>query len=183
MSQYLFGYGSLINRQSFERALKRELGDAEFRVAEVKGFRRCWRAKENLYFEQLGRAAIGIFLDICSAPGESVNGVLVEVNDAELIQLKKREKNYDCLDISTQMNGCEPQDRVYTFVARPQHYLQPEDKDVYIPQRYIDMIINGGECLGDDFLSGYQRTTEDSSTLPLVDGAYSFLDAEQKKYV
>jgi cation transport regulator ChaC len=50
---YLFGYGSLINRQSFERALKRALSAAEFRAAVVKDYRRCWRAKETLHFEQL----------------------------------------------------------------------------------------------------------------------------------
>jgi cation transport regulator ChaC len=178
----IFGYGSLINRQSFERALKRELSAAEFRVAEVKDYRRCWRAKENLHFEQLGRAAIGIFLDICRAPGETVNGVLVEVSDAELAQLKKREKNYDCIDISAQLD-CDPRARVYTFVARAEHYLQPQDEDVYIPQRYIDMILSGGRELGEEFLIAYRRSTEDSAVLPLLDGSYRFLDAEQKKYV
>jgi cation transport regulator ChaC len=163
VSLYVFGYGSLISKPSFERALKRELSDSEFNVAEIADYRRCWRAKEDLYFEAIDGVASGVFLDICRAPGASVNGVLVEVSEAELDQLKKREKNYDCIDISAQLHAREPGAQVYTFVARAEHYLQSEDRDVYIPQRYIDMILSGCKALGGVFLRTYFSTTQESS--------------------
>jgi cation transport regulator ChaC len=183
LSLYVFGYGSLINKQSFERALKRELTHAEFHIAEVADFRRCWRAKENLYFEQLGRSAIGVFLDIYCAPGESVNGVLVEISETELDQLKKREKNYKCIDISAHVCDCRAQDSIYTFVAQPEHYLSPDDADVYIPQRYVEMVIGGARALGDDFVTAYYGSTDGYTDISVLDGRYSFLDVEQKKYV
>ncbi len=183
MNSYIFGYGSLLNKQSLERALKRKLHPDEIHTVEISGFKRCWRAKENLYFEALDKEAIGIFLDIRPEVDSAVNGVLVEITITELEQLKKREKNYICADISSALTGVDLNGTAYTFVAKEDHYLQPGDNEAYVPQRYIDMVVDGAKDFGKDFLNRYYQGTDDADALPIAPGAYTFIDVEQKKFV
>lgn len=179
---FLFSYGSLINRTSAENVLKRSVSQQEFMPALLQGFQRCWCARENLFFETLGREASGIFLDLRQAPGAQLNGVLVKISAEELVRLKLREKNYDCLDVSQSLHEPLPVGEVFTFVCRAEHRAQPGESDAYIPQRYIDMVRSGCLAIGPEFLRHYEATTE-PATFPVINGAYRFLDPIQALHV
>lgn len=179
---FLFSYGSLINRTSAENVLKRPLTRDDLIPALLPGFQRCWRAREDLLFEALGREATGVFLDLRSAPGSQLNGVLIKISAEELVRLKLREKNYDCLDVSQALQPQLPTGQIFTFVCRPEHRAQPGEADAYIPQRYIDMVRSGCLAIGPEFLNQYDATTE-PTTFPVVNGTYRFLDPIQALHV
>jgi cation transport regulator ChaC len=179
---FLFSYGSLINRTSAENVLKRRLSPTELVPALLRDYLRCWWAREDLFFEVLGREAKGVFLDLRSAPGSQLNGVLIQISAEELVRLKLREKNYDCLDVSQALQPQLPAGQIFTFVCRPEHRAQPGEADAFIPQRYIDMVRSGCLAIGPEFLNQYDATTE-PTTFPVVHGAYRFLDPIQALHV
>jgi len=187
MSIYVFGYGSLISKLSAERALKRELAATDFFSVEVKGYIRTWRAKERLFFEKLNREADGLFLDLLESPKEKVNGVLIKVTEKELEQVKIREKNYKCIEIEQDdlvLNSIVPDSvsTIITFVSKPEHQLQQKDKDVYLPQAYIQLVESACLEFGQDFLQQYKLSTKESEC-ELVEGKYTFVDPTQAQFV
>ncbi|MBC8412351.1 MAG: gamma-glutamylcyclotransferase [Nitrospira sp.] len=178
---YVFGYGSLINIPSAANALKRPLKQMDLVPAFARGYVRCWRGKERLYFESLGREATGVFLDLCPDKNSTVNGVLLEVSLEELTQLGLREKNYQCVDITDAIVD-SPDGKIYTFTVKTEHLLMTEDKDVYIPRLYIDMVKEGCRAMGEDFLSDYEVSTAPVK-IPVLDNQYSFIDPVQARYI
>lgn len=179
---HLFSYGSLINRTSAENVLKRPLTRDDLIPALLHGFQRCWSAREDLYFEGLGRQASGIFLDLLPAPGSQLNGVVMQISPQELERLKLREKNYDCLDIAQSLQEPRPSGEVFTFVCRAEHRVRPGEPDAYIPQRYIDMVRSGCLAIGPEFLRHYDATTA-PAPFPILQGGYRFLDPIQALHV
>lgn len=125
MNTCIFGYGSLINRKSTEKALKRQLDLKNMVPAIMIGYKRVWRAGEQLWFEAINQQKTGVFLDIEECEGASINEVLIEVSLAELNQLMIREKNYDCIDVTANV---KPQTcrRVFTFISRPEYRITPD---------------------------------------------------------
>lgn len=178
----VFAYGSLLNRESAQRALKRSLRQEELRPVLIKGFKRSWRAKEQIYFSGLGRVATGVFLDLIESPGGLLNGLLVEVSAAELDQLKTREKNYTCKDISSFVTADNLPYRVVTFVVSPEMILTKQDRDAYVPKKYVEMILSGCRAVGESFLEQYLLSTE-AISLPQIDGDYRFIDPQQANFV
>jgi len=179
---YLFGYGSLMNRTSAENVLKRPLLSNDLIPALLHGFQRCWRAKEELFFEFLGRKAQGVFLDLREIPHARVNGALIQVTPEELTRLKLREKNYQCIDVSLAITELPPRGRVYTFRCRPEHWLREGETDAFIPARYMQMVRSGFQEVGPAFLRLYEETTEPSQ-LPVLNGSYRFVDPIQALHV
>lgn len=182
MRTYVFGYGSLINRMSAQNALKRALKQEEMNPAILVGFSRVWRAKERIYFEILNANKTGVFLDLKEKNGGHVNGVLIEVSPQELQQMKLREKNYDCIDVTKHLINHKASFQVFTFVCKPECRVKPEETEIFVPQGYLDMIKEGCEAIGPDFYSEYLQTTELPS-LPVQDGKYLFVDPVQAKYI
>ncbi len=104
LEQFVFGYGSLT----------RGFGG---RSARLKGHRRVWGvAMDNrvtipgykLYRrrEDGGRPAVYVaFLDIVEDPDAATEGVLFAVDDAALLALDERERNYERIDVSDAVQG------------------------------------------------------------------------------
>jgi cation transport regulator ChaC len=116
--QYVFGYGSLLERRH----------EPARGLAELRGFRRTWNvAMDNRqtipgYKHYIDRATgergawFVTFLNIVRDPGASVNGVMFAVDDALLERLDCRERNYERVDVTAdvvdQVNG-----RVWAYVG------------------------------------------------------------------
>jgi cation transport regulator ChaC len=104
--QYVFGYGSLL-----ERADRAAAGDRRA-MCHLRGYRRLWNVAMNnavdlcdyKYYVETGtdvRPRVFVaFLNIVPAGGARVNGTLVEVSSADLAELDGRERNYARVDVS-----------------------------------------------------------------------------------
>ena len=120
--QHVFGYGSLLER--------RDAGST-FEICRITGHRRVWNvAMDNTvdlpgykhYVDPRTRhrpAVFVAFLNIQPAPGGLVNGVLIDVSDADLAVLDARERNYARIDVSAALTVGVP-GRVWAYAGRPE---------------------------------------------------------------
>ena len=93
MREYIFGYGSLINRGS----LIQTLGPEEFGEivpGRIDGFQRSWSNR----VEALGRTG----LSVRPRAGASINGVAIEIREGYLEALDRRETGYGRLAVAEQ---------------------------------------------------------------------------------
>lgn len=184
MSAYLFGYGSLMDAASAGRLLGRRLSPDELVPAWLDGYVRTWSLKERVLSERLQRNVTAAFLDLTPAAGTACNGVLLEVSAAELQRARKREKNYDAVDVTARVradDGDGIAGSVITFVARPEFRIQEED-DVWVMRRYMEMIDRACAALGDDFRRAFAGSTR-AHDYAVLDGRYTFVDPAQAKLV
>ncbi len=148
----MFGYGSLV------------LEARQGAVARLPGYRRVWGvATDNvraipgykLYLRRSDgrRPAVYVaFLDLEPAPGVSVNGVVRPVSVAELEELDRRERNYDRVEVSGQVEGFAG--RVWTYVgsaagrARLRHGL--EQRRAVVSRDYVEKVRAGFRGLGEE---------------------------------
>jgi hypothetical protein len=102
---YVFGYGSLVAE-----------GEG-CHVARLRGWRRTWGVamdnsldipgyKSYLLRADGSRPAVFVaFLDIEPDPASTVTGVCMPVGEHDLAALDRRERNYDRIDVSSQLDG------------------------------------------------------------------------------
>ncbi len=86
----VFGYGSLMNMMSTEKTLDRVIHQGDFTSAVLHGYSRSWTAPSCIRLQQeCGRflKCDGLFLDL-SPSQNTCNGVVVEVNETELVRLE-----------------------------------------------------------------------------------------------
>jgi hypothetical protein len=105
---HVFGYGSLAAEH------------ARCPVARLRGWRRTWGvAMDNrvdvpgyksyrLRADGSRPAVLVAFLDVEPAPGAGVTGVCMAVSEADLRALDERERNYDRIDVTAQVEGAPP---------------------------------------------------------------------------
>jgi len=152
--QYLFCYGSLINRES--RIATAIVGKAI--PGRVIGYQRGW----NVIAPYIGMTGVGII------PTESAvcNGVFVAVGDEELAMFDKREiEGVDYNYIRQEMprecileaeEGMESQAKIWLYVVRRP---QKPTEEFPILQTYVDVILSGCLEIGEDFAVEFVRTT------------------------
>jgi len=144
-TQYFFGYGSLVNRQthSYDHA----------QPARVHGWRRRWR-HTNL------RAVA--YLTVCPAPGHFIDGVIAAVPNGDWAALDEREHAYDraqlppsAIDhrrgalISVEMYHTKPGNTSPPSVRHP------------ILQSYLDTVLLGYfDVFGSDGIDHFFATTD-----------------------
>ena len=124
MQLYVFGYGSLMNKESLARTVPSE---KEITWVRVRGYQRKFNKRGHRY----------LYLNIVESIKKNVSGVLIPVDEYELELLKGREFGYDCVNISHRL--VEKVDGiVYAFMAPDNHY--PELK---VSRRYIETCLGG----------------------------------------
>lgn len=166
MSDFVFGYGSLIQTESRRLNLAAEAAPLPARLA---GWRRSW----NVCGPEAG--VIGTFLGATEAAGGTINGVLAPVDSHEWPELDRREIGYrrvaidpSSLDfLSADANLLPADSVVYLYVAEEP---TPPTAAAPILQSYVDICLSG--CLEIDAALGtgrayaeeFLRTTYDWST-------------------
>jgi len=105
---YIFGFGSLMNEESLQKTLP---GKTITSWAILKGYRRA--------FNKAGRRGhryLNLKPDLIS----QVKGVLIQVTQPELEELKRREEGYNLTDVTNAITQ-KPSDEsvVYVFIAPP----------------------------------------------------------------
>jgi cation transport regulator ChaC len=143
MADYVFGYGSLLERASRTSTNSDAVGAWP---ARVEGFERGWFHQ----FENFVGSTC-TFLGAKKAPGETINGVIYAVEDLQ--KTKDREIGYTAtlLDVNqiTMLDGggqwkSKEKSDVYIFLSNPP-CIKPPSAETPMVQSYVDICING--CL------------------------------------
>jgi hypothetical protein len=126
-TDFVFGYGSLVTdgRVAPTRAFH-----PDGFVTDLQDVRRCWGVAMNnrvslpgykYYLDAHGdRPDVYVaFLDLRPAPGQSVNGVCLPVDDDQLAALDQRERNYVRRDLTAFCPPAQEDIRVWAYVGSP----------------------------------------------------------------
>jgi hypothetical protein len=160
----VFGYASLVNRESAARTLGRPVEAAA--PARLQGWSRAWTlGRDNAASEKtfaradgsLPRWCLGLNVDRAERP-TNPNGALIEVTEAELDRLDLREMRYLRVEV-TDAVGDSGFDAVFTYTARPEHHHPTPPPDAIIVATYPAAVEAGFAALGPGQLDLYRRTT------------------------
>ena len=146
MTDYVFGYGSLLERASRTRTNPDAIGAWP---ARVQGYQRGWF---HQFADNVGSSCT--YLGAVKAKGKTVNGVVYRVADFESTQ--QRETGYTATPLKadeiTMLDGGKPLElgkgeKVYIFVSNKDSISKTMEPTSAFPmvQSYVDLCING--CL------------------------------------
>jgi Gamma-glutamyl cyclotransferase, AIG2-like len=166
--QHVFGYGSLTRFGSAAR-------QTSPRICRLREHRRSWNvAMDNTidvpgykhYLSDDGSSRPDVFvtfLNVVAAPGATVNGVLLAVDEDELLALDRRERNYERVDVGELLD--EPiVGRVWCYVgsaaARERFGLGLARGTALVDARYRDAVREGFALLGEQALAEFDASTD-----------------------
>jgi cation transport regulator ChaC len=169
----VFAYGSLVD----PRSAAATLGADRLAVpARLRGWRRGFtQARDNLTCEKTFALADGslppfvLGLNVHPAPGESVNGAVLSLSDAELARLDQRELRYDRVAVEADIepaDACEGQ--VFAYVAKPEHLALVPPPGAVILSSYAAAVERAFAALGERDLAEYRASVEPLPA-PVVD--------------
>jgi cation transport regulator ChaC len=170
---YVFGYGSLLDRQALATA----------QIGHLTGYRRTWNvAMDNsvdlpgykIYVDPQDGSRPKVFvtfLNIVPTPGSRVNGMLFPISTEELAALDIRERNYERIDVTDSVE--EPvSDRVWAYVGLDEAVARYErgarEKRAVIRRRYYDAVLANCAAAGGQAQKEFDQST-DPPTCPIVD--------------
>ena len=175
-SNFVFGYGSLVNIKNLEQYLKRKLQpDSDYVICQLNNWQRCWNVAMNnsidlpdyKYYRDTDTGnridAFVTFLNIRPKPNQSISGILFRVSDAELNSLDSRERNYQRINITKQLN-IRIQGNAWTYIgltAAEQRYQKglAQNKAV-IARTYFDSIEDAYLALSNKEYADYVTSTD-----------------------
>lgn len=162
----LFGYGSLVLRESASMTLGRDAGI--LRPARLRGWRRRFsQARDNWTCEKTFECAggrrpewiLGLNVEHGEDPAGPVNGVVIELDHAELERLDVREIRYDRVDVTGLVEGEDLPPRVITYTAKEFHFRPQPPGDSVILATYAEAVERGFSTLGRGELESFRATT------------------------
>lgn len=164
----IFGYGSLMLPESFEKTLGRPSNYSP-RVCLLKGWKRSWSVRfpnNNFYLEQQKATIFPeniIYLNIEEAQGQTLNGVLWVVKKSELAAFDQREAVYDRICVNESLQGIQVEGgEVYTYRAKPEFYVKEvrSFREGAIRFSYVNIIRDAMNYWGEDFFTQYAQTSQ-----------------------
>ena len=162
----VFGYGSLVLPESIEMTIGRRVPTNQ--PARLHGWRRRFsQARDNLTCEKTfeledGRRPewiLGLNIERGEDGAGPVNGVVLELAEAELDRLDIREIRYDRVDVTEFVEAENLPEHVITYTAKQDHFAPEPPHDAVILETYANAIEQGFEALGPSELRQYRRTT------------------------
>jgi hypothetical protein len=164
-SQFIFGYGSLINTSSRNSTAVAPIPAIPVRVSAAFGYIRSWNDRSPSGFTALGLRK--------PSPGESpttINGVLYPVEGDDMAKFDLREAGYARVEvphahIEAVSWQAIPQDgHIWVYVpvrpgGAPGEGLPEPDAAFPLLESYIDIVIEGGLEYGPDFARELIETT------------------------
>jgi cation transport regulator ChaC len=167
----VFAYGSLAD----PRSAALTLGERPSRravPATLTGWSRGFtQARDNLSCEKTFALEPGaelpafiLGLNVHPERGARVNGVLIELTDAELERLDQRELRYDRVELTEGVHPAEPLEAApcFVYVAKPEHRALEAPLGAVILRSYAEAVEAAFEALGSAELAAYRE-----SVLPL----------------
>ena len=120
----IFGYGSLMNPRSLALTLP---GARAVTSATLRDYRRVCNAPVNGYAY--------LNLEVCE--GVKIEGVLVQVWLRELPALLKREKGYDFVNVTKNVQSAGQSAEVFAFIA-----VDGCREDLLVPRSYLETCLS-----------------------------------------
>lgn len=167
----LFGYGSLMNKQSASRSISSE-NLATMKPVVAFGLQRVfnYKAKKTDHWgagqDKLEKAMLN--LTPTTSYKDVINGVSIEVNAGDLPELVKREVGYDLVPILiadwSEISKENPSVQIkvaYTFIAAPglRDHIEYTSTHFYPVRGYMRATQEGALEYGKDFLEFWNHST------------------------
>lgn len=167
-----FGYGSLVDPASAALTLGREPADRWDEGAAVPavlaGWQRRWsQARDNHRCEKtfardgdgsVPDYVLGLNIERTGNQRDVVNGLLIEVTEAELQRLDVRELRYDRVEVVDEITP-RGFDSVITYVAKPENLVLEPPPGAVILRSYAEAVESAFHSLGRGHRAEYVRTT------------------------
>ena len=174
-TQFIFGYGSLINTPSRNSTAGKATVAIPVRVSAEFGYVRAWVARSSSGF-----TALGLRKPAAGETAETINGVLYPVEGSDMTPFDAREKGYVRLEVPLAMVQQVswqpvPQDvKVWVYVpvgegGKPGEGLAPPSAAFPLLESYIDVVIDGALEFGPEYAREFVETTRDWSEFWLND--------------
>jgi len=162
---YVFGYGSLVlddgGRGTLARlpGYRRVWGVATDNVRAVPGYKMYLRRSDG------SRPPVYVaFVDLEPHAGAAVNGLIRQVSSRELRDLDGRERNYDRVEVTEEIEGREG-GRVWTYRGSPEGRQRLDrgraEGAAVVSRDYLEKVLAGFDRLGID----ERKAFDDSSML------------------
>lgn len=168
-TQFLIGYGSLIDGDSRNGTAGERTDAVPVRVTDGFGYRRTWNARSRSGFTALGlEKAAG------KAP-TPINGVIFPVTDASLVKFDARESGYDRVMVapplveSLSWLRLPDSGTMWIYVPKAGQRDFPPEAQFPLLQSYIDLVLQGALSYGRDFAAELIETTDGWSPFWLND--------------
>lgn len=166
---HLFGYGSLINRSSLEKTLKRKMDPTLVRNAWLNGYRRMW----NVYDFVVADGSNGLtmpmaFFNVEPDPASRCNGVLIPIKAEDLKSFDIRERQYIRVDVTEAVQPVVP-GTVYTYIGKAEARDLPQD--TVVAESYEKLVADGVQSRGDRFSQDFYASTS-GHDLKRISGDY-----------
>jgi hypothetical protein len=170
-TNFIFGYGSLINSQSRNSTAVAPIPAIPARVSAAFGYIRTWNDRSASGFTALGlrRPSLG-------EPARTINGVLYPVDGDDMSKFDAREEGYVRVEIpSAQIEavGWQPlpaAGHIWVYVpekpaneggaGQPGVGLPEPDAEFPLLESYIDVVVEGGLEYGPEFAREILETTD-----------------------
>ena len=174
-TNFIFGYGSLINTASRNATASKPVIAVPIQIAAAFGYVRCWCDRSPSGFTALGLRRL--------PPGESgmtINGVLYPVEGNDMAAFDARESGYVRLEVPRDMieavswQRLPEQGRIWVYVPategrEPGEGLPTPNSRFPLLESYIDVVVEGGMEYGPDYARETIATTADWSAYWLND--------------
>jgi cation transport regulator ChaC len=168
-AEYVFAYGSLVRDLAPD-------GDRHApRGAHLRDHRRAWNVamdnslslpgyKYYLDAEDSSRPQVFVtFLNLVTAPGHRVNGMLVPVNAEELVELDRRERNYARREVTASIEQGAG-GRVWSYFGKPEACQRFTEglraARAIVDESYLERVRAGFEALSGDALAEFEQSTD-----------------------
>ncbi|PCI49953.1 MAG: hypothetical protein COB49_04400 [Alphaproteobacteria bacterium] len=178
---YIFGYGSLVDPESFRRTRNSDGPvPGDFRAVKLKGYQRIWNvAMDNslrlqgykYYIDLSTKAPVDgfvVFLNVIkNQPCENgastgVFGALIPVKAEDLAKFDARERNYNRINVTTEIVDVPEGAIVYTYIGKPEACARYEAgkrlKKLFKSESYANKIIDAHNNLNEEAAKNYQLT-------------------------
>jgi hypothetical protein len=174
-SNFIFGYGSLINTASRNATSNHPIPAVPVRVSAAFGYIRVWNGRSPSGFTALGLRK--------PAPGENaatINGVVYPVMGNDMAAFDARERGYVRVEVpladieAVSWQELPAQGRIWVYIPdiagnEPGVGLPLPDARFPMLESYIDVVVEGGLEYGTEFAREIIATTKDWSRYWLND--------------
>lgn len=174
-TQFIFGYGSLINSASRDSTVGKKIPAIPARVSAAFGYIRTWNDRSLSGF-----TALGLRKPSAGEKASTINGVVYAVDGDDMAKYDVREKGYARVEVprddieAVSWQRLPETGRIWVYIpavpnGQPGVGLPAANAEYPILESYIDVVVEGGLEYGEDFARELIETTSDWSDYWLND--------------